>query len=333
MVFFQLDRLAAVASAFLAFSLVSGVPTNGTALNDVAREGGDILPRQTSLSSPYWVIYGDAYVPGTTGPPPLSDITGYNVFILGFYLVEGPWDKVYEWANYYTASQRAAVKAQLAAAGVKLLISAFGSDDQPSTSGVDPVTMATTIANFVVEYNLDGVDVDYEDFPSFDSGTGAGEDWLISFTTQLRTILPVGQYIVTHAPVAPWFSPGIWGGGGYLAVNTAVGNLIDWYNVQFYNQGTTEYTTCAGLITESSTTWPGSALLQISASGVPLDKLVVGKPATTSDATNGFIAAATLAGCLVTAKDAGWTGGAMVWEYPDATTAWISTVRSETWPV
>lgn len=27
-----------------------------------------------------------------------------------------------------------------------------------------------------------------------------------------------------------------WGGGGYLMVDSVVGNLIDWYNVQFYNR-------------------------------------------------------------------------------------------------
>ena len=45
-----------------------------------------------------------------------------------------------------------------------------------------------------------------------------------------------GDYIVTHAPVAPWFSPGKYPNGAYLTVDQTVGNLIDWYNVQFYNR-------------------------------------------------------------------------------------------------
>ncbi|KAJ7504342.1 glycoside hydrolase family 18 protein [Mycena galericulata] len=331
MVSFSLARLVAVASAFLVLPKITAVPTNVTALTGLGEEARNVLARATP-APPHWVIYGDAFVSGTTGPPDVSVVTGYNVFILGFYLVEGPWDKVYEWTTL-TAAQRTAVKAQYAAAGVKVMISAFGSSDQPTTSNINPVTMATTIANFVVEYDLDGVDVDYEDFPAFDGGTGSGENWLISFTTQLRTILPQGQYIITHAPVAPWFSPNIWGGGGYLKVNEEVGSLIDWYNVQFYNQGTAEYTTCAGLLTASSTTWPGSALFQIGASGVPLSKLVIGKPAGTGYANNGFMDAATLAGCVATAKSEGWTGGAMVWEYPGAAAAWIQTVRGTAWPV
>lgn len=75
-----------------------------------------------------------------------------------------------------------------------------------------------------------------------------------------------------------------------------------------------EYTTCDDLLTEAKGDWPNSALFQIAASGVALDKLVIGKPATTGDANNGFIDAATLAGCLSQAKAKGWNGGAMVWE-------------------
>ncbi|KAE9394714.1 glycoside hydrolase [Gymnopus androsaceus JB14] len=152
-------------------------------------------------------------------------------------------------------------------------------------------------------------------------------------TKQLRVQLPQGQYILTHAPVAPWFSPGKFGGGAYLKVDSTVGSLIDWYNVQFYNQGITEYTTCAGLLTSSSSTWPNSALFQIAASGVPLNKLVIGKPATTGDASNGFMSTSTLASCLATAKNSGWNAGAMVWEFPDASSSWIQAVRASSFPV
>ena len=45
-----------------------------------------------------------------------------------------------------------------------------------------------------------------------------------------------GDYILTHAPVAPWFSPGKFPSGAYLTIDRTVGDLIDWYNVQFYNR-------------------------------------------------------------------------------------------------
>jgi hypothetical protein len=55
-------------------------------------------------------------------------------------------------------------------------------------------------------------------------------------------------------------------------------------------------------------------VFQIAASGVDLNKIVIGKPGNTGDASNGFIDTTTLAGCLAQAKGQGWSAGAMVWE-------------------
>ncbi|KAJ7765493.1 glycoside hydrolase family 18 protein [Mycena maculata] len=275
---FALARLVAVTSALLAFHYVSAVAPSVTEVATEANSQASQALRFVSLLGHLrrcLRIWND----GTT-------VMGYRLV-----RVQGPWDKVYEWANDYTAAHRATAKAQ--------------------------------------------VGVDYEDFAAFEAGTGAGENWLTSFTTQLRTILPVA--------VAPWFSPRIWGGGGYLAVDAAVGDIRDWYKVQ---RGQPSTPHARRLINESSTTWPSSALLQICASSIALDKLVVGKPAGTGYANNGFMDAATLAGCLVTAKDVFLflstihsthclraAGGAMVWEgslvkYPGAKAARIETVRS-----
>jgi len=333
MVSLSLARIISISSAFLCFArvTVSAVPVNATIFDGLDQQARDILVRATPVA-PHWVIYSDQFVSGTTGPPAVSAVTGFNVFALSFLLTEGAFDKAFEWTTL-TDAQRASVKAQYNAAGIKLVVSVFGSTDVPTSSGVNPVTMATTMANWVKQFNLDGIDVDYEDFNAFDAGDGKAEAWLISFTTQLRTLLPQGTYILTHAPVAPWFSPSIWGGGGYLKVHASVGNLIDWYNVQFYNQGATEYTTCANLLTTSSNTWPKTALFQIAASGVPLSKLVIGKPGTTNAASNGFMSTSTLASCLAQAKSQGWNAGAMVWEYPGAAAAWITAVRAQSFPV
>ncbi|KAK0501322.1 glycoside hydrolase superfamily [Armillaria luteobubalina] len=203
---------------------------------------------------------------------------------LSFLLMAGAWDKY-------------------AAAGVKLLVSVFGSSDVPTTTGADPIATADTMAAWVTQYNLDGIDVDYEDFAAFDAGDGKAEQWLADFTTQLRVTLPNDSYILTHAPVASWFSATHYGGGGYLKVHEMVSDMIDWYNVQ------------------------------IADNGVDLSKLVIGKPATASDASNGYMDPDTLATCLGIAKDQGWDGGAMVWQYPHGDESWIATVREKTWPV
>ena len=79
-------------------------------------------------------------------------------------------------------------------------------------------------------------------------------------------------------------------------------------------EGATEYTTCEGLLTQSSSTWPKMSVFEIVASGVSANKLVIGKPATTKDAANGFMDTTTLAGCLQQAKAKNWNAGAMVWQ-------------------
>ncbi|KAG2050103.1 glycoside hydrolase [Suillus hirtellus] len=327
--------LTTAMAAFACIGQVASVPLEET-LRSLTPKARNVLKRATPVA-PYFVLYSDAYV---STEPTVSEISGFNVFALSFLLEYGAADQAQEWEEL-TAAQRASILSEYDAAGISLIVSLFGSTETPTSSGYDPIDTANTMAAWVIEYGLQGVDIDYEaccmmsdnDFAAFDAGTGAAEQWLGNFTTQLRTQLPQGQYILTHAPVAPWFSPDMWGGGGYLWVNSMVGDMIDWYNVQFYNQGTTEYTTCNGLLYSSSTLWPESALFQIADSGVPLDKLVIGKPATAAQATNGYIDPSLLASCVSSAYASGWDGGVMVWEYPYAESSWIATVRGDTWPM
>jgi formate-dependent nitrite reductase membrane component NrfD len=75
---------------------------------------------------------------------------------LSFLLSTGPFDKALEWQQL-TADQRAAVKAEYSAAGISLVVSAFGATEQPTTQGFDPVGMADTMAAFVKDTGLDGI--------------------------------------------------------------------------------------------------------------------------------------------------------------------------------
>ncbi|KAJ6480359.1 glycoside hydrolase [Mycena sanguinolenta] len=281
-----------ISAALFALPLVHAAPFEGTteALSPTAR---NVLSTRDVTAAPRWVAYFDKWI-SDTSLPTVSDLS---------------------------------IKTEYAAAGISLVVSAFGSTYLPTTVGDDPTAAANYIANFVKEYNLDGVDVDYEDFTAVETA-GTAVAWLTTFTTALRAQLPAGQYILTHAPVAPWFSPGLWANDVYLGLDSAVGSLIDWYNIQFYNQGATEYTTCDGLLTTSSTTWPESAVFQIAANGVSLNKLVIGKPATTADAGSRYMDPATLSTCLVQAAAQGWSAGAMTWQYPNGGSAWITEVRA-----
>lgn len=128
--------------------------------------------------APHWVVYHNAWRAG--GPPPVADVAvrllpytassvlslfcssqGFNAFIITFLLTSGPFDMALEWANI-GADARAAKKAEYNDAGIKLMISAFGATDHPTTAGADPVSLANTMAQYVKDYNLDGIDVDWE---------------------------------------------------------------------------------------------------------------------------------------------------------------------------
>ncbi|KAN0073593.1 Glycoside hydrolase superfamily [Tylopilus felleus] len=322
---------ARATAAFTVFSLLGSslaVPLFDklVALSPGAR---DLLKRSTP-AAPHFVVYDDVWEKPLPSP---TELKGYNVYALSFWLTSGATDEAQAWQEL-TESQRSSYVKEYNAAGISIVVSAFGSTSKPTSSGANAVTVASDLAKWVKQYGVQGVDVDYEDLTAFDSTAAKAEPWLISLTQSLRKELPQGQYILTHAPLAPWFSPNKWSGGGYLAVHKSVGSLIDWYNIQvrlfiLHSKGTTEYTTCDGLITASSSTWPETALFQIAANGVDENKLVIGKPAQQKDATNGYMSTSALAQCVAQAHSKGWDAGVMVWEYPDAAAAWISSVRGK----
>jgi len=80
---------------------------------------------------------------------------------LSFLTSRGALDNAGSWASL-SDGDRAAAKARYAAAGVKLIVSAFGSTETPTSSGLDPVSAANDMGNWVRQYGLDGIDIDYE---------------------------------------------------------------------------------------------------------------------------------------------------------------------------
>ena len=161
-------------------------------------------------------------------------------------------------------------------AGIKLLVSAFGSTDNPTSK--DPTTVANNLADFVLANKFDGVDIDYEDNAAMEAGTGV--PWLITFTTVLRQRLP-GK-IITHAPQAPYFDNDRYPGRGYVGIEEQVGHMINFYNVQFYNQGSTMYNTESGLFYQSIGYFLGTSVKEIIDRGIPSNKIVIGKPSALS---------------------------------------------------
>ncbi|ODO00677.1 hypothetical protein L198_03002 [Cryptococcus wingfieldii CBS 7118] len=277
----------------------------------------------TTWSAPHYVIYADEYL---SEMPSASELSSYNRFILAFWQYDGgAVDDVQTWADF-DESYRNEVITEYHNAGIALMISAFGSEDTPTTSGADAKTVAQDLAAFVQEYNLDGVDIDYEDMSAMNSAKAAA--WIITLQTELRSLLP-SPYIISHAPVAPWFtSASDYSDGSYVTVHQSVGDTIDFYSVQYYNQGDDQYVSCDTLITNSGSEWPSTSVFELNSySGIPLEKIVIGKPLDSSAADNGFMSAADLAVCVAEAIAKGWNGGVMFWEWTSQAPSVMATVR------
>ena len=80
---------------------------------------------------------------------------------MSFLLISGPADQAEAWATL-SDSQKAAIKNDYNGANISIVVSAFGSTDAPTTTGADPVDTANTMAQWVLDNQLDGIDVDYE---------------------------------------------------------------------------------------------------------------------------------------------------------------------------
>jgi chitinase len=68
------------------------------------------------------------------------------------------------------------------------------------------------------------------------------------------------NHIITHAPQAPYFKSEYYMNHGYVTVNNNVGSTIDFYNIQFYNQGPNAYTTYSDLFTNSLGYFSGTSV-------------------------------------------------------------------------
>jgi chitinase len=201
-----------------------------------------------------YIDYINVWWPATSiaaaiGVPGYAKAHTYNYIALAFWSEHGPLDIVNIWSKptYFFGSDsvfgttdeqiRTNLKKAYNGAGIRVLATAFGANEVPTNS--DPVKVAEKLGKFVLDYNLDGCDIDYEDNHGME--IGVAEAWLIAFTRKLRQMLPT--HTITHAPQAPYFKNEYYPKGGYYTIDREVGNLIDFYNVQFYNQGDTRYNT------------------------------------------------------------------------------------------
>jgi hypothetical protein len=105
-----------------------------------------------AVATPRFVIYHDEWIQGTDSQIPTpAQLQGFNVLNLSFLMLSGAVDMAQVWEQM-SASDRAATKAAYKAAGISLMVSAFGSTDAPTSAGADPVATANKMAAWVKQY-------------------------------------------------------------------------------------------------------------------------------------------------------------------------------------
>jgi chitinase len=204
--------------------------------------------------------------------------------------------------------------ATLQANNQKVMIS-FGGGQMSSAAynGIvgSEAKLAQSIAAFIEKYNLDGIDIDYEDTSAF-MGTARynGVDFLVNLTKALREELPSPQYLITHAPQPPYLQVGS-GMDGYVAIMEQAGDQIDWLNVQFYN----------------NPPWSGNPSEIISSyhtysqlKGLSPEKLMIGLPVTSHDAASGYMPVNEIVtDVMQPIQQDGVLGGMMNWQFSSDT--------------
>ncbi len=286
-----------------------------------------------------------------------TDSRGYNIVNLAFWLANtdgtsNPVDVALVWVNpeeYFDVDNsqfgstpeeiRNSLLEAYHAQGARVLISAFGATQFPTTEGISATACGENLAQFVIDYQLDGVDLDYEDNAAMESGTSV--PWLVEMTNaMLKKFKASGKrYIILHAPQAPYFMDGKYP-ENYIALHNSelydgstMGDHIDGYLVQFYNQGTSEYDDYESLFEEANGWALGTAVQQIADKGIPMRKISVGKPVTPQDAANtGYVPPDELAAIFREARQPGapWSrirrvGGVMGWQFiNDPEGEWIA---------
>lgn len=200
--------------------------------------------------------------------------------------------------------------AKLKANGQKVLIS-FGGGEMSSVAyskiAGHEKELAISIAEFIKNNNLDGIDIDFEDTASFTGNANYdGVAFLVNLTQALRSELPSSQYLITHAPQPPYLEIGS-GMDGYVKIMQQVGNSIDWLNVQFYNNP--PWSSNPNQIVTSY--WQFSKL-----AGLSPEKIMIGLPVTPRDAGSGYMPIdEIITEVIEPIQQNGILGGMMNWQF------------------
>ena len=117
------------------------------------------------------------------GIPGYSNHT-YNYIAITFWTcAQGPLDIAKFWDDPITYlggdfiggtndAIRTNIKKKYSDAGIKLMVSAFGATEMPTTARHNATACAIRLADYTLKNQLDGIDLDYEDTDAFSKGVG-----------------------------------------------------------------------------------------------------------------------------------------------------------------
>lgn len=169
------------------------------------------------------------------------------------------------------------------------------------------------LALFAMKHQFDGMDFDIENIQM----NAAAITWLANATNEAVATCKQKKYKieVSHAPQAPYFTAQ----GGYAEVEKQTNGAIDFYNIQYYNQGSWSYqayTDYDMIFNKTYNNQVNSTSIECISEQIPATKLVIGKPITQADVNNtGFIQMDQLADILRKAQDDNVEfGGVMGWK-------------------
>eukprot|EP00026_Physarum_polycephalum_P013920 Phypoly_transcript_14380.p1 GENE.Phypoly_transcript_14380~~Phypoly_transcript_14380.p1 ORF type:complete len:310 (-),score=55.62 Phypoly_transcript_14380:67-972(-) len=249
--------------------------------------------------------------------------SGYNLLVLAFLVSGQQYDAAAAWDQIGSSGQQSTI-AYAHSKGARIIVSAGGDTDLPYSSFTG-AAYGTAAAQWAKQRYLDGVDFDLENinlgFTFGSYGTQASIQWVIDATNSARSVLGVGG-IITHAPQPPYFGADNGFADGYTQVYKGAPSITFLF-VQYYNNGP------AATYEDIFVSDNGGAVKELVAGGIPLSKIVIGKPVKKDDADEGYITASTFHSIVQQAQnELGWNTGIMGWQWHSSSvnSKWVSTI-------
>jgi hypothetical protein len=112
-------------------------------------------------------------------------------------------------------------------------MNAFSNEQPVSTLKLDPSAMATNIISLLLDTQLDGVSIDFEDFHSVIDGTASA--WLLTLLSGLRKGLPSSLIVLQ---IHPTFLNKI-----ALLKSATINSYVDLYVLKYHSMIKADYNT------------------------------------------------------------------------------------------